>query len=48
MRDPALLEEIQKSSVDIDPMPGQELQALVAHAVDVSPETIAQAKRLAE
>jgi tripartite-type tricarboxylate transporter receptor subunit TctC len=48
MRDPALLEEIQKSSIDIDPMPGQELQALVTHAVDVSTQTIAQAKRLAE
>ena len=48
MRDTALLQEIQKTNMDTDPMPGQELQALVAHAVDVSPQIIAHAQRLAE
>lgn len=48
MRDPALLQEIQKTNMDIDPMPGQDLQALITHAVDVSPQIIAQAKRLSE
>jgi tripartite-type tricarboxylate transporter receptor subunit TctC len=48
MQDPALLEEVQKSQIDIDPMFGQELQAVVEHAVDVSPETIDKARRLAK
>src|SRR5882757_1503987 len=42
MRDTALLQEIQRSHMDIDPMPGQELQAQVTHAVDVSPQIITQ------
>jgi hypothetical protein len=32
--------------MDIDPMAGQELQALVGRSVDVSPETLEQARRL--
>lgn len=48
MHDPALLQEVQRTNLDIDPMPGQELQALVAHAVDVPPQIIAQAQRLAQ
>ncbi len=48
MRDTASLQEIQKTNMDTDPMPGQELQALVGHAVDVSPQIIAHAQRLAE
>jgi hypothetical protein len=48
LRDPALLQEIEKSHIDTDSMPGQELQALVTDAVAVSPQIIAQARRLAE
>jgi tripartite-type tricarboxylate transporter receptor subunit TctC len=48
MHDPALLQEVQRTNLDIDPMRGQELQALVAHAVDVPPQIIAQAQRLAQ
>jgi hypothetical protein len=29
MRDPALIEEVGKSGVDIDPLPGAELQRVV-------------------
>jgi tripartite-type tricarboxylate transporter receptor subunit TctC len=48
MQDPALLEEVQKNGMDIDPMSGQELQALVARTVDVPPKTIDRARRLAK
>jgi tripartite-type tricarboxylate transporter receptor subunit TctC len=46
MQDAALLDDVQKSRMDIDPMAGQELQALVGRSVDVSPETLEQARRL--
>jgi tripartite-type tricarboxylate transporter receptor subunit TctC len=37
MQDTAFLEDVKKSQMDIDPMSGQELQALLGRAVEVSP-----------
>jgi tripartite-type tricarboxylate transporter receptor subunit TctC len=48
MQDAVLLDDVQKSGMDIDPMAGQELQALVGRSVDVSPDILDQARRLAK
>ncbi|MGH6769721.1 MAG: Bug family tripartite tricarboxylate transporter substrate binding protein [Xanthobacteraceae bacterium] len=44
MRDPALLKEIRKSGIDIDPLAGGKLQEIVRGAVDVPPKVTEAAK----
>jgi tripartite-type tricarboxylate transporter receptor subunit TctC len=48
LHDPALLREVEHAKLDLEPLPGEELQAAVARAVQFSPELIARAQRIAE
>jgi tripartite-type tricarboxylate transporter receptor subunit TctC len=45
MRDPALLADVAKSGIEIDPLAGDRLQEIVRQAVAVPPRVIEQAKR---
>jgi hypothetical protein len=46
MRDPALIEEIGKSGVDIDPLSGAELQKVVESTFVIAPEVLERARKL--
>jgi tripartite-type tricarboxylate transporter receptor subunit TctC len=46
MRDPALLEEVRKSGVDIDPLSGAELQKVVEGAFDIRTDVLERARKL--
>ncbi len=46
MRDPALLEEVRKSGVDIDPLPGAELQKVVDGTFVIAPDVLERARKL--
>jgi tripartite-type tricarboxylate transporter receptor subunit TctC len=46
MRDPALLEEVRKSGIDIDPLSGEKLQEIVRQAVAIPADIVAEAKKL--
>ena len=46
MRDPALLDEVKKARVDIEPLPGEELQTVVADTFNVRAEVLARAQAL--
>jgi tripartite-type tricarboxylate transporter receptor subunit TctC len=46
MRDPALLEEVRKSGVDIDPLSGAELQKVVEGTFDIRPDVLERARKL--
>jgi tripartite-type tricarboxylate transporter receptor subunit TctC len=46
IRDPALLEEIRKANVDIDPIPGPALQAVVDKTFDIAPDVLEKARKL--
>ena len=48
MRDPALLDEVQKLKLELDPLDGAALQANIAGSGLVLPELIARARRVAE
>ncbi len=48
MRDPEFIAEIKRDSLDLAPMPGEELQKVIAASIAVSPELVAKAKTLAE
>ena len=45
MRDPRFLDEVAKSGIDIVPLVGERLQALVARLVDVSPQVVESARK---
>lgn len=45
MADPALIADVRKSGLDIDPLPGDHLQAIVSRAVDVPTAVIDSARR---
>ena len=45
MRDPALIEEVGKSGVDIDPLPGAELTKVVEATFIIAPEVLERARR---
>src|SRR6185436_4817572 len=45
MRDPAFLADAQKLSIDIDPMDGKDIKALVEKIYKTSPEAVEAAKR---
>jgi hypothetical protein len=46
MRDPALLDEVRKAGVDIDPLSGAELQKVVDSTFDIRPDVLEQARKL--
>jgi tripartite-type tricarboxylate transporter receptor subunit TctC len=46
MRDPALLEEVRKSGVDIDPLAGSELQKVVESTFVIAPDVLERARKL--
>jgi hypothetical protein len=48
MRDPAFLRDVERAHLELEPLPGDELQAAVAGARNFSPELIARAQRIAE
>jgi tripartite-type tricarboxylate transporter receptor subunit TctC len=48
IHDPALIEEVKRSKLELDPLDGAALQANIAGTGDVSPELIARARRVAE
>ncbi|HEY4405108.1 MAG TPA: hypothetical protein VGN55_10660 [Xanthobacteraceae bacterium] len=48
VRDPAFLRDVERAHLDLEPLPGEELQASVTRARNFSPELIARAQRIAE
>ena len=46
MQDKALLEEVRRSGIDIDPLPGAELQKVVDGTFVIAPEVLERARRL--
>ena len=48
LHDPLLLRDVERAKLDLEPLPGEELQAAVASAGKFSPELIARAQRIAE
>jgi tripartite-type tricarboxylate transporter receptor subunit TctC len=46
MRDPALLDEVKRTGVDIDPLSGTELQKVVEETFVIRPEVLDQARKL--
>jgi tripartite-type tricarboxylate transporter receptor subunit TctC len=48
LRDPALLRDVERAKLDLEPLSGEDLQAAVASSGKFSPELIARAQRIAE
>ena len=46
MRDPALVEEVRRSAVDIDPLPGDEVLKIVGSTFDIGPDVLERARKL--
>ena len=46
MRDPALLAEVTKARVDIEPITGEELQRVVAETFNIRADVLARARKL--
>jgi tripartite-type tricarboxylate transporter receptor subunit TctC len=46
MQDPALLDEVRKSAVDIDHLPGAALAKVVEGTFDIAPDTLERARKL--
>jgi len=46
MQDPALLEEVHRTGVDIDPLAGGELQEIVDRTFVIAPDVLEQARKL--
>jgi tripartite-type tricarboxylate transporter receptor subunit TctC len=46
LRDPALLEEVTKSRLDMEPSTGEEIEALIKEIMDQPPEVIALVKKI--
>jgi tripartite-type tricarboxylate transporter receptor subunit TctC len=46
LKDPELLREAEKGKMDVDPTPGEELQALVNKVMDQPTEVVAQVKKM--
>jgi tripartite-type tricarboxylate transporter receptor subunit TctC len=47
MRDPAFLADVAKSGTDIDPLAGERLQEIARQAVEIPPQVVELAKRIA-
>ena len=48
MQDPDFLADIKRANLDLAPLSGQELQALIEKTAQVSPDIVAKAKKIAE
>jgi tripartite-type tricarboxylate transporter receptor subunit TctC len=48
LRDASLLRDVERAKLDLEPLPGEALQAAVAGARNFPPELIARAQRIAE
>jgi tripartite-type tricarboxylate transporter receptor subunit TctC len=48
LSDPALLRDVERAHLDLEPLPGDALQAAVASSGKFSPELIARAQKIAE
>lgn len=48
LQDPELLAEAQKGRMDVDPTPGEELQALINEVMDQPPDVIQRVKKILE
>ena len=48
LHDPALLRDLERAKLDLEPLSGEALQAAVASSGKFSPELIARAQRIAE
>jgi tripartite-type tricarboxylate transporter receptor subunit TctC len=48
LRDPALLRDLERAKLDLEPLPGEALQTAVASSGNFSPALIARAQRIAE
>ncbi len=48
MRDPALLDEVHRSAVDIDPLPGDALAKVVESTFVIRPDVLERARRLSQ
>jgi tripartite-type tricarboxylate transporter receptor subunit TctC len=48
MKDEAFVTEMQKVGLDLDPMSGEDLQAMLVEIANISPALIAQARKMAE
>ena len=48
IKDPALLADVKKLKLELDPLPGEALQASIANGGDLSPQLIARARQVAE
>ena len=48
MRDPALLDEVRRSAVDIDPLPGDALAKVVESTFVIRPDVLERARRLSQ
>ena len=48
LQDPALRRDLERAKLDLEPLPGEELQAAVAGVGKFSPELIARARKIAE
>lgn len=46
MRDPALLEEVRKNAIDIDPLPGDEVLKIVDSTFDIMPDVLDLPRKL--
>jgi tripartite-type tricarboxylate transporter receptor subunit TctC len=46
MRDPALLDEVRKSNIDIDPLSGADLQAVIDSTFGIAPDVLERARKL--
>jgi tripartite-type tricarboxylate transporter receptor subunit TctC len=46
MRDPALLEEVRKAGVDIDPMTGSDLEHVIERTFQLPPDVLERARKL--
>jgi hypothetical protein len=46
MRDPALLDEVRRSAIDIDPLPGSDVLRSIESTLDISPNMLDQACKL--
>jgi hypothetical protein len=46
MRDPALLDEVRKSNIDIDPLSGADLQSVIDSTFVIAPDVLERARRL--
>jgi tripartite-type tricarboxylate transporter receptor subunit TctC len=48
LKDPAFLAQVKKANLEIDPLPGEELQAAIAGSGELPPDLVAKARAIVE